>query len=202
LIERARSGDAAARDQLVREFAPMAGRIGRRFATSMHPHQELTQVAEMAVLKALDRHDTSRDAAFAAYAQARMAGEVRRHIRDSRMVHVPRSLHEQVPALRRALTRLRSELGREPTLYRLAAELQVTKEEVIEIIDAASHGEELEHVLSELTPPERMVVDLRFEEGLSQTAIATALALAETQVSRVIRQGLDKLAHGAGAVPA
>jgi RNA polymerase sigma factor (sigma-70 family) len=97
---------------------------------------------------------------------------------------------------------LRSELGREPTLYRLAAELQVTKEEVIEIIDAASHGGELEPVLSELTPPERMVVDLRFEEGLSQTAIATALALAETQVSRVIRQGLDKLAHGADAVPA
>ena len=233
LIERARGGEPAARELVVRQLMPMAERIGRRFATSMHPYEDLTQVAGIGMLKALERYEPSHDASFATYAHALMTGEVRRHIRDSRMVRIPRSLYEQVPALQRALTRLRLELGREPTRYQLAAELQVTKEEIIEIMDAASHsshvsldaaaeqsggelelghhddefaraeaGADLAPMLSVLTPRERIVIDLRFEEGLSQAEIATGLELSQTQVSRLIRQALDKLSRRAGVAAA
>ena len=212
---------------------PMADRIARRFATSMHPREDLAQVAGIGLLKAIDRFDSAHDAAFATYAHALMTGEVRRHIRDSRMVRIPRSIYEQVPALQRALTQLRTELGREPTRYELAAALEVTKEEVIEIMDAAIHtshvsldaaaednggeiglgrndeefaraevGADLAPMLSVLTERERMIIDLRFDGGLSQAEIAAGLNISQTQVSRMIRGALEKLSRRAGVAAA
>jgi RNA polymerase sigma-B factor len=55
-------------------------------------------------------------------------------------------------------------------------------------------------MLTVLTPRERMIIDLRFEDGLSQSEIAADLRLSQTQVSRVIRQALDKLSRRAGLV--
>src|SRR6476661_829031 len=115
----------------------MAERVARRFAGPQHPVEDLTQVAGIGVLKALERYDPTRDAQFSTYAHALMTGEVRRHVRDSRLVRIPRSIYEQVPAFQRALTKLRRELAREPSRDELAEALAVSKEDIVEIMDAA-----------------------------------------------------------------
>jgi len=229
LLTRARVGDEFARDRIVRMLMPLAERVARRFAGPQHPVEDLTQVAGIGLLKALERFDPNRDAAFSTYAFALMTGEVQRHVRDSRMVRIPRSIYEQVPAFQRALARLRIELRREPTRDEIADALGVSKEDVVEIMDAAlsaqhvsldaaaeENGGELElgrndaeferaeagaalaPMLSALTPRERMIIDLRFENGLSQSEIAEGLGLSQTQVSRLIRRALEKLAQRAG----
>jgi RNA polymerase sigma-B factor len=229
LLTRARVGDEFARDRIVRMLMPLAERVARRFAGPQHPVEDLTQVAGIGLLKALERFDPNRDAAFSTYAFALMTGEVQRHVRDSRMVRIPRSIYEQVPAFQRALARLRIELRREPTRDEIADALGVSKEEVVEIMDAAltaqhvsldaaaeENGGELElgrndaeferaeagaalaPMLSALTPRERMIIDLRFEDGLSQSEIAEGLGLSQTQVSRLIRRALEKLSQRAG----
>ena len=229
LLTRARVGDEFARDRIVRMLMPLAERVARRFAGPQHPVEDLTQVAGIGLLKALERFDPNRDAAFSTYAFALMTGEVQRHVRDSRMVRIPRSIYEQVPAFQRALARLRIELRREPTREEIADALGVSKEEVVEIMDAAltaqhvsldaaaeENGGELElgrndaeferaeagaalaPMLSALTPRERMIIELRFEDGLSQSEIAEGLGLSQTQVSRLIRRALEKLSQRAG----
>jgi RNA polymerase sigma-B factor len=230
LLARARGGDERARDRVVRELMPMAERVARRFSGPQHPIEDLTQVAGIGVLKALERFDPARgDAQFSTYAHALMTGEVQRHVRDSRMVRIPRAIYEQVPAFQRALSRLRLELGREPHRPELAEALGVSTEDVVEIMDAAltaqhvsldaaaeENGGELElgghdsefaraeagadlvPMLSVLTPRERMIIDLRFEDGLSQSEIAEGLGLSQTQVSRLIRNALAKLSKRAG----
>jgi RNA polymerase sigma-B factor len=229
LLTRARVGDEFARDRIVRMLMPLAERVARRFAGPQHPVEDLTQVAGIGLLKALERFDPNRDAAFSTYAFALMTGEVQRHVRDSRMVRIPRSIYEQVPAFQRALARLRIELRREPTRDEIADALGVSKEDVVEIMDAAltaqhvsldaaaeENGGELElgrndaeferaeagaalaPMLSALTPRERMIIDLRFENGLSQSEIAEGLGLSQTQVSRLIRRALEKLSQRAG----
>jgi RNA polymerase sigma-B factor len=158
-----------------------------------------------------------------------MMGEVQRHVRDSRMVRIPRSIYEQVPAFQRTLARLRITLGREPSREEIAEALGTSKEEVVEIMDAAltaqhvsldaaaeENGGELElgghddefdraeagaalaPMLSALTPRERMIIDMRFEDGLSQSEIADDLGISQTQVSRLIRRALEKLSQRAG----
>jgi RNA polymerase sigma-B factor len=230
LLRRARGGDERARDLVLRELMPMAERVARRFSGPQHPAEDLAQVAGIGVLKALDRYDPSRDAQFATYAHSLMTGEVRRHVRDSRMVRIPRSIYEQVPTFQRTLSRLRLQLGRDPSRQELADALGVTKEDVVEIIDAAltaqhisldaaaeenggepvelgrhdddfaraEAGVDLAPMLSVLTPRERMIIDMRFEDSLSQSEIADALGLSQTQVSRLIRGALEKLSRRAG----
>jgi RNA polymerase sigma-B factor len=229
LLARARAGDERARETVVRELMPMAERVARRFSGPQHPVEDLTQVAGIGVLKALERFDPAHAARFSTYAHALMTGEVQRHVRDSRMVRIPRSIYEQVPAFQRALSRLRLELSREPHRQELADALGTTKEEIVEIMDAAltaqhvsldaaaeENGGELElgghddafaraeagvdlaPMLSVLTERERMIIDMRFEDGLSQTEIADSLGLSQTQVSRLTRAALDKLSKRAG----
>src|SRR5439155_26787248 len=129
---RARSGDAHARELVMRELMPLAQRIARRFAGTQHPAEDLVQVAGIGVLKALDRFDSTQDASFSTYAHALMTGEVRRHIRDSRMVRIPRTIYELVPRMQREHARLRSELGRNPSNEELARALHITREDVIQ----------------------------------------------------------------------
>jgi RNA polymerase sigma-B factor len=224
LAVRAQGGDIRSRDALVAELMPVAERVGRRFASPHHPSEDLSQVAGIGILKAIERFDATRDAAFGAYAHALMTGEVRRHMRDSRLVRVPRSIYEQVPRFQRALEQLGAKHGRRPTRDELALHLGVTKEELIEVADAAmtaqpvsldqsiedaggeSHmaqddrefaraeaGAALAPMLRSLTPRERMIVDLRFTEGLSQAEIGDGLGLSQTQVSRLLRGALAKL---------
>ena len=207
----------------------MADRLARRFAGPQHPAEDLSQVAGIGLLKAMERFEAGRDASFETYAQALMTGEIRRHIRDSRMVRIPRGIYEQVPAFQRALARLRIELGREPSRDEVARELGISKEDVIEIAEAAisaqpvsldaaaedSGGEleigdhdaafdrveagvDLAPMLSALSARERMILDLRFEDGLSQSEIAEGMGLSQTQVSRLIRGALAKLSERAG----
>ena len=231
LVARACAGDEHAREHVLRSLLPLAERVARRFAGPQHPVEDLTQVASIGVLKALDRFDPGRDAAFSTYAHALMTGEIQRHVRDSRLVKIPRSIYEQVPTFQRAHARLRGELGRDPSRDELAAALEIDKETVVEIMDAAMHaqhvsldaaveeaGDEfalgdtdgafaraeagalLAPMLSRLTARERMIVDLRFEEGLSQSEIAEGLGISQTHVSRLIRRALDKLSKQAGVV--
>src|SRR4051794_9075096 len=229
LVVRAQGGDERAQERVVRQMMPMAERVAKRFADRQHPVEDLTQVAGIGLLKAIERFDGTRDNSFATYAQALMTGEVRRNIRDSRMVRIPRQIYEQVPAFQRALSRLRTDLGREPSRDELAADLGVSKEDVIEImaasisadhlsLDAAAEaaggefdlphhdaafaqveaGAMLEPILSALTARERLIIDLRFGEGLSQSEIAGGMGVSQMQVSRLVRGALAKLSERAG----
>ena len=231
LVTRAQRGDERAREHIVHELMPAAEWIARRFATHHHPAEDLAQVAGIGLLKAIERYDRSREAAFATYAQALMTGEVRRHLRDSRLMRVPRPIYEQVPRFQRALDRLSSSLGRAPKRAEIAEAMGVSVEEVIEIADAAltaqpvslesaladfggeahigaedlsfeqvENGVALEPMLSSLTERERMVLDMRFEESLSQSEIAAGLGISPTQVSRILRGALAKLSDKALAI--
>jgi RNA polymerase sigma-B factor len=229
LLARARAGDARARERVVRELMPVAERVAWKFATAHHLAEDLTQVAGIGLLKAIDRYDPSREAAFVTYAHALMTGEIRRHVRDSRMIRIPRPIYEEVPRFQRTLDSLQRELGRSPSRQEIATAMELSTEEVVEIADAAltAHhvsldsaieqaggetsiggedysfeqveaGADLAPMLRALSPRERMVLDLRFTEGLSQSEIARGMEISPTQVARIIRGALAKLSARAG----
>ncbi|HEY1487949.1 MAG TPA: SigB/SigF/SigG family RNA polymerase sigma factor [Micromonosporaceae bacterium] len=51
----------------------------------------------------------------------------------------------------------------------------------------------LQPMLAALKPRERRILTLRFDDGMSQTAIATLIGISQMQVSRLIKQSLDAL---------
>jgi RNA polymerase sigma-B factor len=139
LIRYHEQGDAAAREELVERFLPLARQLARRYQRQNEPLDDLMQVASMGLVKAIDRFDPKRGTAFSTYAVPTILGELKRYFRDSGWaVHVPRGMQERVMKLDQASQELHRKLGRAPSASELAGELALTTEEVLEAMEAAS----------------------------------------------------------------
>ena len=197
--------------------------IARRYFGRGTEPDDLYQLGCVGFLKAVAGFDLSYGTQFSTYAVPKIAGEIRRFLRDDGQVKVSRSLKERAAQIHQARTRLTGTLGREPAVSELAAELDLTPEEIAmaetatgmaESIQRES-GEEgfsledvlctdgmedrileslsLRNALSHLTERERMVIDLRYFHGLTQQKIAGLLGVSQVQVSRIEKKALGQL---------
>jgi RNA polymerase sigma-B factor len=131
--------DPVLRDRLIRAYLPLAYSQARRFRNGPVPIEDLQQVAAIGLIKALDRFDPERGAAFSSFAVPTILGELRRHFRDKTWgVRVPRDLQERAVRLERERERLGPGLGRAPTAAELADRMGCTTEEIVEAMEAAN----------------------------------------------------------------
>jgi RNA polymerase sigma-B factor len=134
-----RDGDLAARDEIVSRYLGLAHAVARRYSRSGARDDDLDQVASLGLVKAVDRFETERGTRFSTFAVPAIAGELKRHLREHGWgVHVPRAVQEEALAVARGLDALSAELGRTPTPRELAMRLELSVEEVLEGLEAAS----------------------------------------------------------------
>lgn len=135
--EFARTQDVGVRDQLVEAHLGLAEYLARRFANRGEPLDDLVQVASLGLLKAVGRFDPERGVEFSTYATHTIVGELKRHFRDRGWaIRAPRRMQELYLRLGKVVANLGQELGRSPTIAELAAEVQVSEEEVLEALEA------------------------------------------------------------------
>lgn len=135
-IRFAESRDPAVREELILSYSSLAAYLARKFANRGEPLEDLTQVAHIGLLKAVDRFDPTRGIEFTTYATVTIVGEVKRHFRDKFWtVRVPRRLRELNNALMKSVESLSQRLGRSPTIPEIANETGVPFEEVVEAFE-------------------------------------------------------------------
>jgi RNA polymerase sigma-B factor len=126
---------------------PLARSLTFRYTGRGESFDDLYQVAALALVKAVDGYDPTRDAAFSSYAVPTIVGALKRHFRDTTWrVRVPRRVQELAITLDPATTRLTHQLGRSPTRRELAAHLGATDEDVTTAVRArqAYHPDSLD----------------------------------------------------------
>jgi RNA polymerase sigma-B factor len=134
-----RTGDQRLRNELIELHLDLARREAMRFAGRGEPVDDLLQVARLGMLKAVERYDPSIGVPFSAYARPTIAGELRRHFRDTTWsVHVPRGLKDLHAGLGRTTAALAASLGRQPTATELADQLGASVDEVLEALELRS----------------------------------------------------------------
>jgi RNA polymerase sigma-B factor len=230
----ARQRDSSLRDDLVAAHLGLAEYLARRFANRGEPLDDLVQVASLGLIKAVDRFDPERGVEFSTYATHTIVGELKRHFRDKGWaIRAPRRMQELYLQLGKVVGTLSQELGHSPTIAELAAEVEVSEEEVLEALEAgqayrsasldapvgneegetlgAHLGEEdvsladvesratLSPLLAQLPPRERLILHLRFFEGLTQSEIATRLNISQMHVSRLLARSVSELRNAAEA---
>jgi RNA polymerase sigma-B factor len=230
----AQQHDAGVRDELVAAHLGLAEYLARRFANRGEPLDDLVQVASLGLIKAVDRFDPERGVEFSTYATHTIVGELKRHFRDKGWaIRAPRRMQELYLQLGKVVGTLSQELGHSPTIAELAAEVEVSEEEVLEALEAgqayrsasldapvgneegetlgAHLGEEdvsladvesratLSPLLAQLPPRERLILHLRFFEGLTQSEIATRLNISQMHVSRLLARSVSELRNAAEA---
>jgi len=223
LIEKAQQGDAEASELLVTENSGLIWSVARRFMGRGAEPDDLYQLGCLGFLKAVEGFDLEFGTQFSTYAVPKIAGEIRRFLRDDGAVKVSRSIKEQAAQIRQTRNHLLQALGREPTVQEIARQTGLSPEEIAlaENATAATEsiqketGEEgfsLEHILTDteseekmveriallqaverLPERENMVIRLRFFHSLTQQRVAKVLDVSQVQVSRIEKKALQHL---------
>jgi RNA polymerase sigma-B factor len=130
---------AALRGKLVTGYLPVVQHIARRFAGRGEPVDDLEQAGTVGLLNAVDRFEPDRGIDFLSYAVPTITGEVRRHFRDQAWsMRVPRRLKDLNVTLSAAMSQMSQTLGRAPNAPELAEHLGISKEEVLEALEASN----------------------------------------------------------------
>lgn len=223
LIARAQAGDAEASELLITENSALVWSVARRFMGRGVESDDLYQLGCLGFLKAVEGFDLQFGTQFSTYAVPKIAGEIRRFLRDDGAVKVSRGLKEQSAAIKMARSRLTSALGREPTIQEISRQTGFSPEEIAlaETATAATEsiqretGEEgfsLENILTDTESEERMVekialrqaidalpereklvIQLRYFHGLTQQRVAKVMDVSQVQVSRIEKKAIAML---------
>ena len=143
LIGRAHQGDKVARDTLFKENEGLIYSVARRFLGRGVEMEDLFQIGSIGLLKAVDHFDPSYEVRFSTYAVPMIVGEIKRFLRDDGILKVSRSLKENCGRIYQAKEKLEKELGREPGLDEIAAEVELSLEEVILALESTAEVESL-----------------------------------------------------------
>jgi len=223
LIARSQQGDTDASELLVRENSGLIWSVARRFIGRGAESDDLYQLGCLGFLKAVEGFDLEFGTQFSTYAVPKIAGEIRRFLRDDGAVKVSRGIKEQASAIRIARNQLTTALGREPSVMEISRQTGLTPEEIAlaETATAATEsihresGEDgftLESVLTDteseermvekislrqavekLPERERLVIQMRYFHGLTQDRVAKVLSVSQVQVSRIEKKSLQIL---------
>ncbi len=128
--------DPAVREELALAHESLAIYLARKFADRGEPLEDIIQVAQIGLLKAVDRYDPDRGIEFTTYATPTIVGEIKRHFRDKLWaIHVPRRLRELNYTLMRVVEELSQQLGRSPTIPEIAQVAGVPLDDALEAME-------------------------------------------------------------------
>ena len=201
LLIRARDGDREAGEALIQANSGLVWSVARRFFGRGVDPDDLYQLGCLGFLKAVAGFDLSYGTQFSTYAVPKIAGEIRRFLRDDGTI----------------------KLGREPTLAELSEATALQPEDIavaetatcateslqrrsgedgFALEDVLTEGEMEEKILerialreaiAQLTDREQMVIRLRYFHGLTQDKTAKILGVSQVQISRIEKKALAAL---------
>jgi RNA polymerase sporulation-specific sigma factor len=223
LIARSQAGDKSAGEELVSENSGLIWSVARRFLGRGTEADDLYQLGCLGFLKAVAGFDFGFGTQFSTYAVPKIAGEIRRFLRDDGTVKVSRGLKEQAAIIKTTRNHLVHALGREPTIQEISRQTGLTAEEIATAETATASvesmqqetGEDgftLENILSDTQSEEKLleslalkqaiarlpereatVIRLRYYHGLTQDRISKVLKVSQVQVSRIEKKALSLL---------
>ena len=178
LIQRSQQGDRDASERLVTENTGLIWSIARRyFGRGVEP-DDLFQLGCVGFLKAVEGFDTAYGTQFSTYAVPKIAGEIRRFLRDAGAVKVSRSIKERAAASKNARERLTGDFGRDPTVSELSEALGLSPEEIAAAETATSATESIQRQTGEegFSLEDVLCTDGMEERLLERMALQEALA--------------------------
>lgn len=223
LIASSQNGNAEAKEILVTENSGLIWSVARRFLGRGVESDDLYQLGCLGFLKAVDGFDLQYGTQFSTYAVPKIAGEIRRFLRDDGTVKVSRSIKEQAVQISTTRGKLINLLGREPTIKEISDQTGIPVDEIAMIETAMSSvesihqpsGQEgftlesiltdtesedrliekvaLRQAIAQLPEREKTVICLRYFHALTQERVAKIMTVSQVQISRIEKRAIARL---------
>ena len=131
-----KQGDKKAREKFINGNLKLVLSVVKKFNNRGENVDDLFQVGCVGLIKAIDNFDLSQNVLFSTYAVPMIIGEIRRHLRDNNSIRVSRSLRDIAYKALQAKEKLITQNSKDPTIEEIAKELEITKEEITQALDA------------------------------------------------------------------
>ena len=138
LLELSQKGDKEATEELFRLNGGLVNSIAVKFCGRGTDIEDLIELGNIGLLKAIRTFDVSRNCAFSTYAVPLIFGEIRRFLRDDGPIKVSRAQKRLGAQLMAEREKIQKEGGEDVRISTLAERCGVSCEEAAEALDAIS----------------------------------------------------------------
>ncbi len=136
LFARIQEGDMEARELYIKGNLRLVLSVIKRFGSSNENADDLFQIGCIGLIKAIDNFDATLNVKFSTYAVPMIIGEIRRYLRDNNSIRVSRSLRDTAYKAIYARENYMKKNLKEPTVNEIAAEIGISKEDIVFAMDA------------------------------------------------------------------
>ena len=136
LFERIQKGDREARELYIKGNLRLVLSVIKRFSSSNENVDDLFQIGCVGLIKAINNFNPALQVKFSTYAVPMILGEIRRFLRDGGSIRVSRSLKDTAYKAIYAREHMTRANLKEPTMEEVAAEIGISKEDILYALDA------------------------------------------------------------------
>lgn len=222
LLRKAKEGDKESFELFYKENQKLVYSLMKRYHIRQYEYDDVLSDANYGLLMAISKFDFSYGVSFSTYAVPLILGEIKRHFRDSSLLRISRSKKELFLKINKAIDDLENKLFRSPSIEEISEYINESKEDIIEALDSNNLVYRLDESISDdnensmlnnvedkslsifdqtslnlalekLDKKERLIIQLRYYDGLSQQEVSERLNYSQVQVSRLENKILEKL---------
>jgi len=188
LAKRIKKGDKKAREKFIKANLRLVVSIAKKYVEQT-PHLtfiDLIQEGNLGLLKAIEKYDWRKGFRFSTYATWWIRQYITRAIADqSRTIRLPVHIVESLFKYNKAKKQLLQELGREPTLEELSAELGEPQEKIKQLEEVSQGVVSLDQTLE--PEGEGKLLDVVPDSRSISPTKTTSLAILRSQLEEILQ---------------
>ncbi|HHU55891.1 MAG TPA: sigma-70 family RNA polymerase sigma factor [Acholeplasmataceae bacterium] len=188
------------------KYVDLVFKIVKRMNFTSCDREDLIQAGLMGLHQATKKYDPSRNVKFSTYATYYIVGEIKKEIRNSKMIKLSKEMYQIIKKIK--------SVDQNISISSLSNHLNVSKEKILlalnyqdQIISLNKKHEDTEllglipddrnrfdfMILSDLDKKSQEVIMLKYYKGYTQEEIAKKLNLSQSKISRLENLALKKL---------
>ncbi len=183
MIEKMRSGDAAARNSLIEHNLRLVAHIVKKYYSSPEEQDDLISIGTIGLIKAIDSFKSSKKTRLATYAARCIENEILMYFRSQKKTANDISINEQIDT---------DKDGNTLSLIDTLSE----EDNILESVYSRIRISQLSQAMKTLDEREKKIIRLRYglsEPALTQMQTARRLGISRSYVSRIEKKALLKL---------
>ncbi|MBX4267356.1 sigma-70 family RNA polymerase sigma factor [Clostridium estertheticum] len=135
LLFRIQNGEYECREKFIEGNLKLVLSVIKHFINRGEKVEKLFHVGCIGLMKSIDNYDLSREDRFSTYAVSMIIEEIRRYLKDNNSIRVSECLKDIAYKVLQVRDRLVKQDNKEPTISKIAKELELTSEDIVLALD-------------------------------------------------------------------